>query len=383
MEATHKEFRQHIRNGTWRKIKRPNGNIRILPVKWIWKYKEDADGYLALFKARLVVRGDKQRPGLDYFATYAAVARASTLRLIFALVAVYDLEYEQVDIVSAFIQSLMDQKGVYIRLPEGFREYEGNEELIKITTFLKSKGYEPLFSDLCVFYHKEHKGVIIVYVDDILLIHKRKDVILNMHNALAKRYELRNLGPDTYIEEIVHKYGMSNSKHTNTPMVPDGANLQPFKSTASPNITSEYQSLIGSIGYAANMTRADIAYATHKLCQFTHNPSEEHLSHAKRVLAYLNTYPNLAICLRGVEEGVLGLQLHHKGVYGPPGLQLHGAANAAFADNADNRSSTFGYAFKAAGGLISYKSSRQGLVTTSSTEAESCNTTILTFTHYD
>lgn len=130
MEATHKEFRQHIRNGTWRKIKRPNGNIRILPVKWIWKYKEDADGYLASFKARLVVRGDKQRPGLDYFATYAAVARASTLRLIFALVAVYDLECEQVDIVSAFIQSLMDQKGVYIRLPEGFREYDGNEELI-------------------------------------------------------------------------------------------------------------------------------------------------------------------------------------------------------------------------------------------------------------
>lgn len=249
-----------------------------------------------------------------------------------------------------------------------------------------------MFSDPCVFHHKEHKGVIIVYVDDILLIHKRKDVILNMHNALAERYELRNLGPvrhylgmriircrrtrriwisqDTYIEEIVHKYGMSNSKHTNTPMVPDGANLQPFKSTASPNITSEYQSLIGSIGYAANMTRADIAYATHKLCQFTHNPSEEHLSHAKRVLAYLNIYPDLAICLGGVEEGVLGLQLHHKGVYGPPGLQLHGAADAAFADNADNRSSTFGYAFKAAGGLISYKSSRQGLVATSSTEAE-------------
>lgn len=32
--------------------------------------------------------------------------------------------------MSAFIQSLMDQKGVYIRLLEGFREYEGNEELI-------------------------------------------------------------------------------------------------------------------------------------------------------------------------------------------------------------------------------------------------------------
>lgn len=44
-----------------------------------------------------------------------------------------------------------------------------------------------------MFYYKEHKGIIIVYVDDILLIHKRKDVILNIHNALAKRYKLRNL----------------------------------------------------------------------------------------------------------------------------------------------------------------------------------------------
>lgn len=67
---------------------------------------------------------------------------------------------------------------------------------------------------------------------------------------------------------------------------------------------------------------------------------------------------------------MLGLQLHHKGVYGPPRLQLHGAADVVFADNVDNRSSTFGYAFKVAGGLILYKSSRQGLVATSSTKAE-------------
>ena len=52
-----------------------------------------------------------------------------------------------------------------------------------------------------------------------------------------------------------------------------------------------------------------------------------------------------------------------------PDLQLHGYSDAAFA-NSVNRKSTFSYIYKLAGGLVLYKSSKQLILTTSTTEAE-------------
>jgi hypothetical protein len=50
-------------------------------------------------------------------------------------------------------------------------------------------------------------------------------------------------------------------------------------------------------------------------------------------------------------------------------LRLHAYSNALFAD-AENRKSTSSYLFKFASGTICYKSSKQRLVTTSTTKAE-------------
>ena len=52
-----------------------------------------------------------------------------------------------------------------------------------------------------------------------------------------------------------------------------------------------------------------------------------------------------------------------------PDLQLHGYSDAAFADSVD-RKSTSGYIYKLAGGPVSHKSSKQSILTTSTTEAE-------------
>jgi hypothetical protein len=50
-------------------------------------------------------------------------------------------------------------------------------------------------------------------------------------------------------------------------------------------------------------------------------------------------------------------------------LQLHGYSNAVFA-NSVNRKLTSSYIYKLAGGPVSYKSSKQSILTTSTTEAE-------------
>ena len=52
-----------------------------------------------------------------------------------------------------------------------------------------------------------------------------------------------------------------------------------------------------------------------------------------------------------------------------PDLQLHSYSNAAFTD-AVNRKSTSGYIYKLVGGPVSHKSSKQSILTTSTTEAE-------------
>jgi hypothetical protein len=49
---------------------------------------------------------------------YAAVAHSTTLKILLALVATLDLECDQLDVVTAFLNGWLDKdKDVYIRLP--------------------------------------------------------------------------------------------------------------------------------------------------------------------------------------------------------------------------------------------------------------------------
>ena len=78
-----------------------------------------ANGAIDKYKARLVVKGYKQREGLDYFDTYSHVTRIISIRMLIAIVAVYKLEIHQMDMKTTFLNGDLKEE-IYLEQPEGF-----------------------------------------------------------------------------------------------------------------------------------------------------------------------------------------------------------------------------------------------------------------------
>ena len=66
--------------------------------KWIFKRKFNASGYVGKYKARLVAKGYTQREGIDFVETFSPVAKFTSIRIISALTAYFDLELHQMDV---------------------------------------------------------------------------------------------------------------------------------------------------------------------------------------------------------------------------------------------------------------------------------------------
>lgn len=123
---------------------------------------------------------------------------------------------------------------------------------------------------------------------------------------------------------------------------------------ASKHPQNQYQQLVGSIMWPAQMTRIEAILPAHLLSKYVCNPTEGHLAQVVRTLAYLTQHPNDGICLGG----------------SPQSLVLEGFVDSLFGDDPDSRRSTCGYIFRLGEGPVSFKSGLQPLVTQSSTKAE-------------
>ena len=80
--------------------------------------KMKVNGSIDKFKVRLVIQGLRQREGVDYFDTYALVARITTIRLLIALASIYNLVIHQMDVKMAFLNGELDEE-VYMKQLEG------------------------------------------------------------------------------------------------------------------------------------------------------------------------------------------------------------------------------------------------------------------------
>ncbi|KAK8946402.1 hypothetical protein KSP39_PZI006857 [Platanthera zijinensis] len=80
------EIRMVEKNNTWRLVK-PPANKDIIGLKWFYKIKENEDGSINKYKARIVAKGYSQILGIDFNQTFAQVAQLETIRAIISFAA--------------------------------------------------------------------------------------------------------------------------------------------------------------------------------------------------------------------------------------------------------------------------------------------------------
>ena len=96
-ETINDEMDSIMSNHTWKLVDLPSGS-KYIGCKWVFRRKYYTDGTLHTFKARLVAKGFRQKEGIDYFDTYAPVARITSIRILFALASIHDIYVHQMDV---------------------------------------------------------------------------------------------------------------------------------------------------------------------------------------------------------------------------------------------------------------------------------------------
>jgi hypothetical protein len=80
--AMQEELNNFTKNEVWHLVPCPNQNV--VGTKWVFRNKQDEHGVVTRNKARLVAKGYSQVEGLDFDETYAPVARLESIRILLA-----------------------------------------------------------------------------------------------------------------------------------------------------------------------------------------------------------------------------------------------------------------------------------------------------------
>jgi hypothetical protein len=363
----------------------PRGR-KAIKNRWVCDVKSDGRT-----KARLVAKGFSQVEGVDYDAIFSPVVRFETVRLLLALSALEDWHISGLDVRNAYLYGKLDEE-IYMEQPEGFK-VRGQEHKVyrlrralyglkqaglvwwrTMSKSLKDLGFSPVNSDAGVYIYERDGAftIAVVYVDDALFFGPDKALNLELKRKFMEKWECRDLGDvreflrmriirkgckimldqREYLDKVLKRCGMENAKSAPTPL-PAGYVPAPNKGTATPELRSRFQTIIGSLLYIMLGTRPDIAFAVTKLAQFSANPSQDHVDKALHVCRYLI----------GTREYCL--------VYdGESGAGLIAYSDSDWASDPNTRRSQSGYFLMLAGGIVSWTSHAQKTIALSSTEAE-------------
>ncbi|KAI3825040.1 hypothetical protein L1987_06515 [Smallanthus sonchifolius] len=358
-EVIQDEMDSIMQHNTWKLTDLPPG-CKPLGNKWIFKRKMKVDGSIDKFKARLVVQGFRQKEGIDFFDTYAPVARISTIRLLVALASIHNLIIHQMDVKTAFLNGELEEE-VYMKQLEGFI-LPGNEHKVcklikslyglkqapkqwhqKFDEVIQSNGFYLNQADKCVYSIFDSSGkwvIICLYVVDMLIFGTDQALVDETKSLLSSKFDMKDLGEadvilgirikrsntnisltqSHYIEKVLRKFNHWDCSSVSTP-IDSNIKLLPNKGNSVSQL--QYAKVIGSLMYAMISTRPDIAYAVGRLSRFTSFPSV-----------------------------------------------IEGYSDVSWITNVEDHSSTTGWIFLLGGGAITWASKKQTCITNLTMESE-------------
>ncbi|CAM8987407.1 unnamed protein product [Rhodiola kirilowii] len=123
-----------MQNHTWELVNLPHG-CKPLDSKWIFTKKMKVDGTVEKYKARLVIKGYRQKEGLNYFDTFSPVTRITSIRMIIAIAALRNLEIHQMDVKTAFLNGDLEEE-IYMEQPEGCKAPGQERKVCKLVKSL-------------------------------------------------------------------------------------------------------------------------------------------------------------------------------------------------------------------------------------------------------
>ena len=382
----------------------PSGR-KSIGCRWVFDVKRDAAGNIVKFKARLVIQGFSQEFGKDYYDTFSPTVKTKSIKFLLAIAAQDDLEIQQLDFKTAFLNASLDEE-IFMKFPDGYDKPEGNYDCLKLDKalyglkqaprawwlqldqFLINLGYKATPLDECLYFKKidDDKFLYLtVYVDDTLAFYPKsiEHIWLQDKNEIIKKYKIDDIGEAKWIlkmeiirDRINHIIRLSQTNYVNSifenlvgidtyelkpsnhpfkyddiSVVPDKSN--PYSQLLNTNEHTLYRSIVGSLLYAANITRIDLSFIVGQLARYCTKPTQFHLEAAKQALRYV--------------KGSTDLQLEfHKSL----NLDVIIYTDSSWGDNRDDRKGTGGHITMFNNRPVAWQSKKHSTTPLSSTEAE-------------
>jgi hypothetical protein len=194
---------------------------KSLKCKWIYK-KDISRVEPARFKARLVVKGFEQREYIKFNEVFSLVIRHTSIRVMFAIVPLFDLELEQLDVKPAFLHRDLD-KEIYMIQPKSFstpsqdhlvyhlqKSLYGLKQALRqrykrFDSFMLAHGYSQNNYDHHIYLKQFTNGYfvyLLLYVDDMLIAYHDNSLIDELKIQLSHEFDMKDIGSANKILEM-------------------------------------------------------------------------------------------------------------------------------------------------------------------------------------